>query len=386
MKRTKLHQLAELGQSIWLDYIRRNLITSGDLQNYVEDGLRGVTSNPAIFEEAIAGSDDYDEALRRLAEMGRSPREVYEALAIDDIQRAADILRPVYDRATGGDGYISLEVSPHLAHETEGTIGDARHLFSRVDRPNVMIKVPATAEGMPAIERLTAEGINVNVTLMFSLGQYDDVSEAYISGLERRAKQGGDLSGIASVASFFVSRVDVKIDQMLDDIGTPAAQELRGKIGIANAKMAYQRFKETFRGERWEHLADRGARLQRVLYGSTSTKDPAYPDTLYADNLIGPHTVNTLPPSTIQAFLDHGTVALTLESDLDQARDQLDQLAQVGMDLDSVTQELLDEGVEKFARPFESLMDTLTEEIERIKSDQSERVTANPSIAKGGSG
>jgi transaldolase len=249
-----------------------------------------------------------------------------------------------------------------------------------------MIKVPATAEGMPAIERLTAEGINVNVTLMFSLGQYDDVSEAYISGLERRAKQGGDLSGIASVASFFVSRVDVKIDQMLDDIGTPAAQELRGKIGIANAKMAYQRFKETFRGERWEHLADRGARLQRVLYGSTSTKDPAYPDTLYADNLIGPHTVNTLPPSTIQAFLDHGTVALTLESDLDQARDQLDQLAQVGMDLDSVTQELLDEGVEKFARPFESLMDTLTEEIERIKSDQSERVTANPSIAKGGSG
>ncbi len=248
----------------------------------------------------------------------------------------------------------------------------------------MMIKVPATAEGMPAIERLIAEGINVNVTLMFSLAQYDNVSEAYISGLERRAGQGGGLNGIASVASFFVSRVDVKIDQILDDIGTPVARELRGNIGIANAKMAYQRFKETFSGERWEELADQGARLQRVLYGSTSTKDPAYPDTLYADNLIGPHTINTLPPSTIEAFLDHGTVALTLESDLDQASDQLDRLAQVGIDLDRITEELLDEGVDKFARPFDSLMDTLTEEIERIKSDQGERVTAGESSATGG--
>jgi transaldolase len=385
MKRTKLHQLAELGQSIWLDYIRRALIDSGELQDYVDRGLRGITSNPAIFEEAIAGNDDYDEALRRLADTGKPPQEVYEALAIEDIQRAADILRSVYDRTTGGDGYISLEVNPNLAHDTEGTLQEARHLFATVDRPNVMIKVPATAEGMPAIEQLTAEGININVTLMFSLDQYDRVAEAYISGLERRANEGADLGGTASVASFFVSRVDVKVDRMLDDIGTPATQELRGKMGIANAKMAYQRFKETFRGARWERLADRGARLQRVLYGSTSTKDPAYSDTLYADNLIGPHTINTLPPSTIEAFLDHGTVALTLESQLGQARDQLERLGQVGIDLDQVTDELLNEGVEKFARPFESLMETLAEKLARFNADRAKEVAPSAGGEKAGS-
>jgi transaldolase len=371
MKRTKLHQLMELGQSVWLDYIRRSLMTSGKLQDYVDLGLRGMTSNPAIFEKAIAGSDDYEETLQILASHQKSPKEIYESLAIEDIQEAADVLRPIYQQSTGADGYVSLEASPDLAHDTEGTIKEVRRLFSDVQRPNVMIKVPATSEGIPAIEQLIAEGININVTLMFSLEQYERVSEAYLSGLERRVKKGDDVSGIASVASFFVSRVDVKVDQMLDDIGTQAARELRGKIGIANAKMVYQRFKTVFQGERWAELGKRGARLQRVLYGSTSTKDPAYPDTLYADNLIGPHSINTLPPSTLDAFLDHGTVALTLESNLDQARAHLDQLTQVGIDLDRVTEALLDEGVEKFARPFDSLLETIAVKVGRRESEMS---------------
>ena len=365
---TKLHKLAELGQAIWLDYIRRSFIEQGDLNDLVEDGLRGVTSNPSIFEKAIAGSNDYDDALRRLSGQGRSPQEIYEALAIEDIQMAADVLRPVYDETDGDDGYVSLEVSPDLAHDTEGTIEEARRFFAAVDRPNVMIKVPATAEGIPAIETLIGEGINVNVTLMFSLDQYDAVSEAYISGLETLDANGGELSQVASVASFFISRVDVKVDRMLDEIGTPAAQELKGSIGIANAKMAYQRFKAAFSGERWERLEDRGARLQRVLWASTSTKDPAYSDTLYPDNLIGPHTVNTLPPSTLNALRDHGTVALTLETELLAERARLEKLADLGIDLDQVTDELLAEGVEKFARPFSDLMESIAEKVARLES------------------
>jgi transaldolase/glucose-6-phosphate isomerase len=366
---TKLQQLAELGQAIWLDYIRRSLIEQGDLGELVHDGLRGVTSNPSIFEKAIAGSNDYDEALRRLSGEGRSSQEIYEALAIEDIQRAADVLRPVYDETGGADGYVSLEVSPDLAYDTEGTIEEARRLFDAVDRPNVLIKVPATAEGIPAIETLIGEGINVNVTLMFSLDQYDAVSEAYMSGLETLDASGGDLSTVASVASFFVSRVDVKVDRMLDDIGTPAAQELKGTIGIANAKMAYQRFKATFSGDRWENLEDGGARLQRVLWASTSTKNAAYSDTLYPDNLIGPHTVNTLPPSTLNAFRDHGTVALTLEKELLAEQARLEKLEDLGIDMDQVTDELLEEGVEKFARPFSDLMGSIDEKVERIESD-----------------
>jgi transaldolase/glucose-6-phosphate isomerase len=365
---TKLHELAELGQAIWLDYIRRSFIEQGDLDELVEEGLRGVTSNPSIFEKAIAGSNDYDDALRRLSGSERPPEKIYEALAVEDIQMAADVLRPVYDETGGDDGYVSLEVSPDLAHDTEGTIEEARRFFAAVDRPNVMIKVPVTVEGIPAIETLIGEGINVNVTLMFSLDQYDAVSEAYISGLEALDADGGDLSEVASVASFFISRVDVKVDQMLDDIGTPAAQELKGSIGIANAKMAYQRFKETFSGGRWERLQDRGARLQRVLWASTSTKDPAYSDTLYPDNLIGPHTVNTLPPSTLNAFRDHGTVALTLETELLAERARLEKLADLGIDLDQVTDELLKEGVEKFARPFSDLMESIQEKIEDLES------------------
>lgn len=367
MHKTKLHALAGLGQAVWLDYIRRSLMTSGKLEEYVRMGLRGLTSNPAIFEKAISGSDDYEEDLQRLVEEDKSVEEIYEALAMDDIRRAADVLRPVYEADDpayaglnrGDDGYVSLEVSPALAHDTDATIAEARRLFQSVDRPNVMIKVPATAAGFPAIEQLIAEGVNVNVTLMFSLEQYDRVADAYMRGLERRLKQGEELRGVASVASFFVSRVDVKVDAMLDELDRPEAVELRGKIGIANAKMAYQRFTETLQSARWSRLAEEGARVQRVLFGSTSTKDPAYPDTLYADNLIGPQTVNTLPPDTIAAFLDHGAVAPTLTSDLIAARAHLDALGRLGIDLDKVTHELLDEGVKKFADPFNELLDAI---------------------------
>lgn len=367
MQQSKLHAVAKLGQSVWLDFIRRSLLTSGGLQEYVDKGVRGVTSNPAIFEKAITAGSEYDEDLRRLATTRLSAREIYETLAIADIQRAADILRPVFDAegeagallAPGDDGYVSLEVSPGLAHDAQGTIAEARRLNGAVDRPNVMIKVPATSEGLVAIERLTAEGLNINVTLMFSLLQYDQVAAAYLRGLEARAEQGDGLSDIASVSSFFVSRIDVKIDPLLDAIGTPEAAALRGKIGIASAKMAYQRFKATFRGERWARLANRGARVQRVLFGSTSTKDPAYPDTLYVDNLIAPATVNTLPPDTIEAFLDHGTAAATLETDLATALSQLEALEQVGIDLSVTTRELLDEGIEKFATPFDSLLSAI---------------------------
>ncbi|MFW6135418.1 MAG: bifunctional transaldolase/phosoglucose isomerase [Chloroflexota bacterium] len=365
---TKLQQLADLGQAIWLDYIRRSFIRQGRLDDLVHDGLRGVTSNPAIFEKAIAGSNDYDDALRRLSGSGRSPQEIYEALAVEDIRMAADVLRPVYDQTGGDDGYVSLEVNPDLAVDTPGTVEEAHRLFDAVDRPNLMIKVPATPEGIPAIKTLIGDGVNVNATLMFSLHQLDAVAEAYISGLEALDGSGGDLSEVASVASFFVSRVDVKVDRMLDAIGTPAAEELKGTAGIANAKMAYQRFKATFGGERWERLAEKGARLQRVLWASTSTKDPTYSDTLYADNLIGPHTVNTLPPSTLNAFRDHGIVALTLETELLAERARLEKLADLGIDLDRVTDELLEEGVEKFARPFSALMDTIEEKAARLES------------------
>jgi transaldolase/glucose-6-phosphate isomerase len=366
---TKLHQLAELGQAIWLDYIRRSFITGGDLDDLVAEGLRGVTSNPSIFEKVIAGSNDYDDALHALGNQNKSVEEIYEALAIEDIRMAADVLRPVYDETEGADGYVSLEVSPNLAHDTWGTIAEARRLWAALDQPNVMIKVPATTEGIPAIETLIGEGINVNVTLMFSLEQYDAVAEAFLSGLERLDASGGHVSRLASVASFFVSRVDVKVDRMLDEIGSPEARALKGKIGIANAKMAYQRFKAAFSSERWERLADKGASLQRPLWASTSTKDPTYPDTLYPDGLIGPHTVNTLPPVTLNAFRDHGTVAFTLEAGVDEAAAQIGQLADLGIDLDQVTDELLEEGVEKFARPFASLMDSIEEKIARLKAE-----------------
>ncbi len=370
MTKSKLDQLAELGQAAWLDFIRRSFITSGELKKLVEKGLRGVTSNPSIFEKAIVGSDDYDEELFCLAKQGLTIDKIYEQLAVSDIQQAADVLRPVYDHTNGLDGYVSLEVSPDLARDTQGTIAEARRLFAAVNRPNVMIKVPATSEGIPAVRTLIGEGLNINVTLMFSLEQYDDVAEAYLEGLEKLATQGGDLSRVASVASFFVSRVDVMVDEMLDKLQTPEAAALKGKMGIANAKMAYQRFRDTFKGERWERLAADGARVQRVLWASTSTKDPSLPDTVYVDNLIGMHTVNTLPPDTLEAFQDHGTLAATVTSGMDEVRDQLARLAELGIDLEQVTRRLLDEGIVKFQKPFKLMMESLATKAKHFQQVQ----------------
>jgi transaldolase/glucose-6-phosphate isomerase len=364
---TKLHELAELGQSIWYDNIRRALLDHGELQSLVDAGVTGVTSNPSIFEKAIAGSADYDEALGEMVPQGGSEAALFEALALEDIQRAADLLFPVYERTAGVDGYVSLEVSPRLAHDTDGTVVEARRLFAALDRPNVMIKVPATPEGIPAIETLIGEGINVNVTLMFSLAHYDAVAGAYIAGLERLAASGKAVSRVASVASFFVSRVDTAVDRALE--GTEGGSPLLGKIAIANAKAAYARFRELFSGDRWERLAVQGAHVQRPLWASTSAKNPLYPDTLYVDALIGPDTVNTVPPSTLNAFMDHGEVGPALESGLDEARAQLARLAELGVDLDAITQDLQDDGVAAFARSFEALMDSIAGKRERLLSD-----------------
>ena len=361
MAGTKLHELSKLGQSVWLDFIQRSLIRSGDLLDYVEQGLSGITSNPAIFEKAISQSSEYDAQMEQLAVAGKSAQEIYEALTVEDARLAADVLRPVFDRTHGNDGFFSLEVEPHLAHDQHGSVIAAERLFKAVDRPNVMIKIPSTEEGYAAIQQLIEEGININITLMFSLSHYERVAEAYISGLEKRLANGYDVKHVASVASFFVSRVDTKVDELLDKYKTPEAESLKGKIGIANAKMAYQRFTEIFKSQRWSHLAERGARIQRVLYGSTGTKNPQYSDVMYVNNLIGPHTINTIPPDTLEAFMDHGTVALTLEDDLGEARSQLNQLAELGINLDDIASQLLAEGIEKFILPYDSLINVITE-------------------------
>jgi transaldolase/glucose-6-phosphate isomerase len=354
-----LKELEGQGQSIWLDYIRRNLIRSGELKRMLdEDGLRGVTSNPTIFEKAIAGSTDYDEALgAMLARDAQAPVEqLYEPLAITDIQMAADVLRPVYDASRGDDGYVSLEVSPHLANDTQRTISEAKRLRGLVDRPNLMVKVPATAAGIPAIEQLIADGLNINVTLMFSMADYEAVARAYIKGLERCPEP----SKVASVASFFVSRVDTAVDKELEKIATPEAGALRGKIAIANSKMVYRRFMEIFHGEGFASLRQRGARVQRPLWASTGTKNPAYSDVLYVENLIGPETVNTLPPDTINAFRDHGKIpGAVVKQGLAEADAALVALAQLGIDLGAITAKLQLDGVAAFAASFDQLMAAL---------------------------
>ena len=360
---TRINEAAAIGQAIWLDFIRRSFLDSGELGELVAKGLRGVTSNPSIFQKAITASTDYDAAVERLVGEGRSVNDIYEALAIQDIRRACDIMQPVYVSTDGVDGYVSLEVNPKLAYDTEGTVMEARRLSSLVDRPNVMIKVPATPEGIPAIETLTGEGININVTLIFSLQQYEDSAMAYIRGLEKLADANVDFSRVASVASFFVSRVDGKVDPKLVELGNG---ELQGKIAIANAKMAYHRFGEIFSGPRWEKLAGQGARVQRPLWGSTSTKNPDYPDTLYVDELIGPHTVNTLPPETLDAFLDHGCAARTVDADVEEAKQHLADLAEIGIDLGEVTKELMGEGVDAFADSFDELMSGIAEKVTAI--------------------
>ncbi len=360
----KLHQINQLGQSIWYDNIQRALLDSGEMGSLIEVGVSGVTSNPTIFDRAIRGSSDYDADLRRLVQAGHSPEEIFEALALQDIQRAADLLRPIYERTKGVDGYVSLEVSPTLAYDTTNTIAEAQRLFAALNRPNVLIKVPATAEGIPAIETLIGAGVNVNVTLMFSLAQYDAVAHAYLKGLERWAEQGGDVSQVASVASFFVSRVDTAVDRALED--HPDAAALRGKIAIANAKMAYARFKETFKGERWERLQAQGARVQRPLWASTSTKNPDYSDTRYVDHLIGPHTINTMPPRTLKAVLDHGTVAPTLEKGVKEASAQVARLFEAGIDLGAITTQLLVDGVNAFDKSFKDLLEGIATKREQL--------------------
>ena len=367
---TRVQELAGLGQSIWFDYIRREFMLSGEFQDLIDAGVTGVTSNPAIFAAAIAGSADYDRALEALSRAGKSTVAIYETLAIEDIQNAADLLRPVYDRTNREDGYVSLEVSPTLANDTAGTIAEARRLHAAVKRPNVMIKVPATPAGIPAIETLIGEGININVTLMFSLAHYDTVAQAYILGLDKFAADGGDLATVASVASFFLSRIDAKVDDRLAAIGSPEAKALMGKTAIANAKATYQRFKETFSGSRWRQLSSRGARVQRVLWASTSTKNPTYPDTMYVDELIGRDTVNTVPPKTLQAFFDHGKVAVTVTKQVEEALAQLDQLATLGIDLGAVTEQLQEEGVEKFVTPFESLLENIAGKVAQLGQNQ----------------
>ncbi len=351
----RLLQLRELGQAVWLDYIRRDLLNDGGLQAMVrDDGVSGVTSNPAIFHQAIAESELYDAALRSTLEVDPDApvRQLYEELAVQDIQRAAEVLQPVYESTGGADGFVSLEVSPHLARDTEATIDEARRLWRWVERPNLMIKVPATEEGIPAIERLLADGINVNITLMFSLAHYEAVAQAYLRAIERL----DDPSRVASVASFFVSRVDSKIDPLLEAAG---ADELLGTIGIANSKAAYARYRELFEGETFAGLRDRGARPQRVLWASTSTKNPAYRDVLYVEELIGPETVNTIPPATLEAFRDHGVARLSLLEEVDLAFERLAALDRHGIDLGAVTEALQREGVEAFVRPFDSLLASL---------------------------
>jgi transaldolase len=363
MSENPLLKLQSFGQSIWLDFLSRALLASGQLKRLIgEDGLRGVTSNPAIFEKAIAGSSEYDDDVRTLARQGKSTAEIYEALTVADVQAAADLFRPVYDRLDGRDGFVSLEVSPHLAYDTEGTIAEARHLWSRLGRPNVFIKVPATKPGLPAIRQLISEGVNVNVTLLFGLPRYREVAEAYIAGLEDRAARGLPLDRVASVASFFLSRIDVLLDPVLERIaqegGTKGeiARGLIGEVAIASAKVAYQIYQEIYRGERFQRLVRQGARTQRLLWASTSTKNPAYSDVKYVEPLIGPDTINTMPLETLNAYRDHGNPAPRLEEGVAHAYRVLEQLAQVGIDLDQATQQLEEEGVHKFVVPFDNLM------------------------------
>jgi transaldolase len=364
---SRLLELQRYGQSLWLDSISRRLVTSGELARRVrEDGLRGVTSNPAIFEKAIAGSADYADDLRRLAPGAADAKALYEALAIKDIQLAADVLRPVHDETAGLDGYVSLEVSPRLARDAESTMAEARRLWTAVGRPNALIKVPATPEGIVAVEQLIAEGINVNVTLLFSLAAYERVAAAYQAGLARRAAQGTDVSRVASVASFFVSRVDSAVDELLQAkiAAAPSSQRrgleaLLGKAAVANAKLAYGRYLQLFAGPAWEALAARGARRQRVLWASTGTKNPAYRDVVYIEELIGRDTVNTAPPATIDLFADHGVARSSLAEGPEEAREVLASLARAGVSLDEVTARLLEDGLQLFVVPFDRLLEAV---------------------------
>lgn len=360
-----IQSLHKLGQSIWLDYIERGMIQSGELKRLVDLGVRGVTSNPTIFQQAITKSEAYQADLQQLAKQGGTAKEIFEALAIADIKAAADVLRLVYDSSNGHDGFVSLEVAPDLAYDTEATIEEARRLHQEVNRPNLMVKVPATLAGIPAIRQLIADGININVTLIFSLERYAMVMDAYLSGLEQRVAVGQPVDKVASVASFFVSRVDTNVDARLAELAKSYPDQaegilsLQGKIAIGNAKLAYRQFQQVFTGTRWESLSAAGAQLQRPLWASTSTKNPDYPDLLYVDNLIGPHTVNTMPLKTLADFQDHGKPTLTVDQGLEEVEEQMVALHKYGISLSEVTEELEVEGVQKFADSYNELLEAI---------------------------
>jgi transaldolase len=372
MKNNPLKKVEQLGQSVWLDYIRRDLMASGQLRRLIEDdGLRGMTSNPSIFEKAIVESLDYEADIRAMVRDGKDAREIYEALSQRDVQSAADEFRPLYDSTDAKDGYVSLEVNPHLAHDTEGTIEEARRLCGLLNRPNVFIKVPATVNGLAAIQQLIGEGINVNVTLLFGLPRYRQVAEAYIAGIEACLAQGKPVERVASVASFFLSRIDTLVDPLLEKLIAQggkqgaAAKATRGQVAVASAKMAYQVYKEIFGGSRFRKLAAQGARVQRLLWASTGTKNHDYSDVKYIEELIGPETVNTIPVETLNAFRDHGVPGVSLERNVKGARMVLKGLPELGINIDTVTQQLEDGGVEKFNEPFDKLMATLTQRSQR---------------------
>src|SRR3977135_2099217 len=381
VKHNPIKELKQIGQALWMENIRHQHITPRELARLRDEGLTGVTSNPTIFEKAVSGSTDYDEAMVQLVREKVKPSEMLWDLMVEDIQAAADVFRPVYDRTKGKDGFVSIEVSPTLANNTRGTIAMAEDLRNRCKRPNVMVKIPATKEGLPAIEDQISKGHNINITLIFAVQRYDEVVEAYLRGLEKLHKKGGDLSKVASVASFFVSRVDSKVDKMLaakiqqtdDPAQQRALDQLLGKAAIANSKVAYEHFNKIFSGARWETLRKAGARTQRPLWASTSTKDPRYPDTYYVEELIGPDTVDTVPPQTLVAFREHGEVRRSLDENIDLARRQLKQLAEAGIDLDQVTRELESEGVNSFTKSFESLLEALTKTSKDIKAGKGPR-------------
>jgi transaldolase/transaldolase/glucose-6-phosphate isomerase len=361
----RVKQIHSFGQSIWLDFIARNIIQNGELKRLIdEDGVRGVTSNPAIFEKAITSGTDYDADIAELSDKTEDNEEIFFGVAIKDIQAACDLFKGIHDESNGEDGFVSLEVSPFLALDTEGTTRQAAELWKKVDRKNVMIKIPGTKPGLEAIRQSIAHGININVTLLFGLPRYEEVAEAYISGLEDHLAAGHSIDHIRSVASFFLSRIDVIVDPMLDEKGAP---ELKGEVAIASAKKAYEIYKRIFSGPRWEKLVAKGANPQRLLWASTSSKNPSFKDTKYVEALIGPETVDTVPLETIEAFRDHGILANTLEQDTDKATATLEKLKAVGINIDEITQKLEDEGIEKFNKPFEKLLQAIEDQKAKVK-------------------
>ncbi|MBE9069254.1 transaldolase [Leptolyngbya cf. ectocarpi LEGE 11479] len=373
VKDSPILHLKDYGQSVWMDNLSRDLLVSGELVELIDSrDVHGITSNPAIFEKAIAGNEIYDQDIEAGVRAGQSVEQIYESLVFDDIRRACDVLKPIYESSNGLDGYVSLEVPPNLAHDADTTLAEARRYAAAIERPNLMIKIPGTPEGLKAVEQTIRDGINVNVTLLFSVQSYIDTAWAYIRGLEGRLADGHDISHLASVASFFLSRIDSKVDDALDQLAEADASKqeqiagLKGQVAIANAKLAYQEYKKITQSDRWQALVAKGAKVQRLLWASTSTKNPAYSDVMYVDELIGPDTVNTLPPNTIEACADHCDVISRIEADVDQAQTVIETLPTVGLDLDQVMDELLAEGIDKFIKPFDKLMDSLVMKVKQL--------------------